>query len=168
MKKGLLVFFVLFFLVTGAVSSDEIYRETVPLNWDTDAFNISRYTDSYLRKYRYYYISYEVKDNANAGPWANQVQTITYADPDYILVSEAHNYYLITYYFSDTQLINRQSRIDYMISPYKPGGDVVQFIRMYNSMIERIKILLADKRVSSEELQEVDQRFLTGSRKILE
>jgi hypothetical protein len=43
----------------------------------------------------------------------------------------------------------------------------VLYVRNYNTLLTKIKLILADKQVSSEEQHDEDKRFLAGSKKII-
>jgi hypothetical protein len=148
-------------------AADEVTQERISINWDTDVFDMYRYTDSYLREYNYYSVDYLIKENAADSIWNTQISTVLYTAPDYIVIHEVHNYFVISHYFSNEQLTNNRTREEFYFSPYRTGGDMMQYVRRFNSMIEKINLMMIDARVISVEKRTADLDYLEDARRFM-
>jgi hypothetical protein len=125
----------------GLRAAEEYHRETVIIDWENDQFDMDRYTDSYLRKYEYYFVDYSVKNDPTTSVWKPQIITIAYVNPDYVVIHEVHSYFMISYYFSHERILHHTSKEDYSPSPYQHGGEL-QYIRLFNAMLSKIRLHL--------------------------
>jgi hypothetical protein len=165
MKKSLCVFSLFcLLLIPNAFALEEAEREKISINWEKDVFDMHQYADSYVREYDYCFFDYFIKDNAAESIWTNQIITIMYKNPDYVAIHEVHNYFIITHYFSNTPITYNRSQQGYFVSPYMPGGDIMLYINRYNANLEKIRLLLAEKPVISEEKRNADYTYLDESR----
>jgi hypothetical protein len=146
--------------IHNVFSVEEAGREKISINWEKDVFDMHQYTDSYLREYDYYFFDYLIKENSTESVWTSQIITIMYKEPDCIVIHEVHNYFIITHYFSNEPITNNRSLREYYVSPYLTGGDIMLYIKRYNSSIEKIKLFLTEKNVISEEKRNVDCTYL--------
>jgi hypothetical protein len=147
---------------------EEVSRETIPINWDEGKFDMYRYTDTFMREYAYYSIDYAIKENATSSVWSTQIITIKYRNPDYWVIHEVHNYFMISYYFADTQITNNRSQTEYTISPYeKNGGDWLLYVRKYNSVVSKLNLLITDLKAVSTAKREKDATYLDAVSRVL-
>jgi hypothetical protein len=151
-------------------AAEEYYREAITIDWERDQFDMYRYTDSYLREYEYYFIDYTVKENPGQSLWKSQIITITYVDPDYTVIHEVHNYFMISHYFSHEKIVHHINQEDYSASPYqRPGGDL-QYIRRFNAMLSKIRLILTGeegREYISEDKRQQDIFYLDSARKFM-
>ncbi|MDR0669672.1 MAG: hypothetical protein LBF95_06285 [Treponema sp.] len=161
---------VLFFMpVAGLRAADEYHRESILIDWEKDQFDMYRYTDSYLREYEYYFIDYTIKESPAQSVWKPQIITITYVNPDYVAIHEVHSYFMISHYFSHEKIVHHTSQEDYSASPYqRPGGDL-QYVRRFNAMLAKIRLLLTGENGEyvSEEKRQQDIYYLDGARRFM-
>jgi hypothetical protein len=137
-------------------AAEEYYREAIAIDWERDQFDMYRYTDSYLREYEYYFIDYMIKENPGQSVWKSQIITITYVNPDYVVIHEVHNYFMISHYFSHEKIVHHVNQEDYSISPYQMLGGDLQYIRRFNTMLSKIRLILAG---------EGDQEYVNGDKR---
>ncbi|MDR0450642.1 MAG: hypothetical protein LBH26_05205 [Treponema sp.] len=169
MKKRVFICAVLCFIgVNTAFPVEEVSRETIPIDWDEGKFDMYRYTDAFMREHGYYAIDYAIKENATSSIWNTQIITIKYRNPDYWVVHEVHNYFMISYYFSDTQITNNRSQSEYTISPYeKEGGDWLLYVRKHNSLVSKISLLIRDLKAVNTAKREKDTAYLEAASRVL-
>lgn len=148
--------------------AEEVSRETIPINWDEGKFDMYRYTDTFMRERSYYAIDYAIKENAASSVWSTQIITIRYRNPDYWVIHEIHSYFMISYYFADTQIANNRSQTEYTISPYeKNGGDWLLYIRKYNSIVSKLSLLIQDLKAVNTAMREKDAAYLDAASRVL-
>jgi hypothetical protein len=170
--KPLYAVLILFFAlpVAGLFAAEEYHRESIVIDWEKEQFDMYRYTDSYLREYEFYYIDYTIKDNTADSVWTTQIITIAYINPDYVVIHEVHNYFIISHYFSHDRIVHHISQEDYSASPYqRPGGDL-QYVRRFNAMVAKIRLLITEengKKYLNEEKRKFDVAYLDGTRKFM-
>jgi hypothetical protein len=153
----------------GLRAVEEYHRETVIIDWEKDQFDMYRYTDSYLRKYEYYFVDYAIKDNPSDSVWKSQIITIAYVNPDYVVIHEVHSYFMINHYFSHDRLVHYTNREDYSPSPYQqPSGDL-QYLRHFNTVLAKIRLRLTGEtgRYIDDEKRQRDVAYLEGAQKFL-
>jgi hypothetical protein len=172
MKIHLSLLAIILSLAPGSVvfAAEEYHRESVIIDWEQDSFDTYRYIDSYLREYEYYFVDYTIKENTAASVWKSQIITIAYINPDYVVVHEVHGYFMISHYFSHEKIVHHVSQEDYSLSPYQKTGGDLQYIRRFNAMVSKLRLLLAEEGVReyiSEEKRQQDISYLEGSRKYL-
>jgi hypothetical protein len=151
-------------------AAEEYHRESIIIDWEKDQFDMYRYIDSYLREYEYYFVDYTAKENSADSVWRPQIITIAYINPDYVVIHEVHNYFMISHYFSHEKIVHHISQEDYSSSPYQRTGGDLQYIRRFNAMIVKIRLLLAEeggKKYISEEKRQQDIAYLEGSQKYI-
>jgi hypothetical protein len=165
---------ILVFLGPGGIfgpalfAAEEYHRESVLIDWEKDQFDMYRYIDSYLREYEYYFVDYTVKENSAASVWRPQIITIAYINPDYVVIHEVHNYFMISHYFSHDRIVHHVSQEDYSSSPYQKAGGDLQYVRRFNAMVAKIRLRLAGEGAYvSEEKRQQDISYLEGSRKYI-
>jgi hypothetical protein len=147
---------------------DEVNRETIPINWDEGKFDMYRYTDTFMREHGYYSIDYVIKENAGSSVWNPQIITIKYRNPDYWVVHEVHSYFMISYYFADTQITNNRNQTEYTLSPYeRDGGDWLLYVRKYNSTVSKIGLLMKDLKAVNTAKREKDVAYLDAVSRVL-
>jgi hypothetical protein len=147
---------------------EEVSRETIPVNWDEGRFDMFRYTDTFMRERAYYAIDYAIKSNASSSVWSTQIITIRYRNPDYWVIHEVHNYFMISYYFADTRITNNRSQTEYTISPYeKNGGDWLLYVRKFNSTVSKLILLIQDLRAVNTVMREKDIAYLDAASRLL-
>jgi hypothetical protein len=157
-----------FFCISKVFPVEEVSRETIPVNWDEGNFDMYRYTDTFMRERGYYAIDYAIKDNAASSIWNTQIITIRYRNPDYWVIHEVHNYFMISYYFADAQITNNRTQTEYTISPYeKNGGDWLLYVRKYNSIISKLNLLIKDLKAVSTATREKDVAYLDAVSRVL-
>jgi hypothetical protein len=168
-RKKVLMCAIFCLAIVGAVFPvEEISRETIPINWDEGKFDMYRYTDTFMREHGYYYIDYAIKENATASVWNTQIITIKYRSPDYWVIHEVHSYFMVSYYFADTQIVNNRDQTEYTVSPYeKNGGDWLLYVRKYNSTISKIGLLIKDLKAVNTPKREKDIVYLDNAAKAL-
>jgi hypothetical protein len=153
----------------GLRAAEEYHRESIVIDWEKDRFDMYRYTDSYLREYEHYFIDYTIKENPGQSVWKSQIITIIYVNPDYVVIHEVHNYFMISHYFSHDKIVHHVSQEDYSASPYqRPGGDL-QYVRRFNAMLGKIRLILTGEgreHISSERLEQ-DIYYLDSARKFM-
>jgi hypothetical protein len=172
MKIHLPLLVIILSLAPGSVvfAAEEYHRESVIIDWEKDPFDMYRYIDSYLREYEYYFVDYTIKDNTAASVWKSQIITIAYINPDYVVIHEVHGYFMISHYFSHEKIVHHVSQEDYSLSPYQKTGGDLQYIRRFNAMVSKLRLLLAEegaREYVSEEKRQQDIAYLEGSRKYL-
>jgi hypothetical protein len=151
-------------------AAEEYHRESVIIDWEKDQFDMYRYIDSYLREYEYYFVGYTAKENPADSVWKTQIITIAYINPDYVAVHEVHNYFMISHYFSHEKIVHHVSQEDYSPSPYQKTGGDIQYIRRFNAIVDKIRLLLTgeeDGKYADEEKRRQDISYLEGSRKYI-
>jgi hypothetical protein len=150
-------------------AAEEYHRESIAIDWEKDRFDMYRYTDSYLREYEYYFVDYTIKENPRQSIWKSQIITITYVNPDYVAIHEVHNYFMITHYFSHEKIVHHNSQEDYSLSPYQRLGGDVQYLRRFNAMLDKIRLLLTgeDREYISEEKRGQDIYYLDSARRFM-
>jgi hypothetical protein len=151
-------------------AAEEYHRESIVLDWGKDSFDMYRYIDSYLREYEYYFIDYTVKENPSNSVWKTQIITVTYVNPDYLVVHEVHNYFMISHYFAHDKIVHRVNQETYSLSPYQKFEGDLQYIRRFNAMIAKIRLLLTGevgKKYISEEKRQQDVSYLDSSQKYI-
>jgi hypothetical protein len=154
--------------VTVVFPLEEVSREIIPIDWDKGKFDMYRYTDSFMREHGYYSIDYAIKENAAASVWYTQIITIKYRNPDYWVIHEVHNYFMISHYFADAQMTNNRSQSEYTISPYeKNGGDWLLYVRKYNSIVSKISLLIQNLKAVNTARREKDGAYLDGASRVL-
>jgi hypothetical protein len=154
----------------GLFAAEEYHRESIVIDWEKEQFDMYRYTDSYLREYEYYYVDYTVKENSADSTWKSQIITIAYINPDYVVIHEVHNFFMISHYFSHDRIVHHISQEDYSASPYQRAGGDLQYVRRFNAMVSKIRLLLAEeegKKYISDEKRQQDIVYLEGSRKFM-
>ncbi|MDR3193326.1 MAG: hypothetical protein LBT87_09700 [Treponema sp.] len=168
MKKRAFVCAVFCFVCVNAVFPvEEVSRETIPINWDESKFDMYRYTDTFMREHGYYSVDYAVKENA-ASVWSTQIITIRYRNPDYWVVHEVHNYFMISHYFADAQITNNRGQVEYTISPYeRNGGDWLLYVRKYNSIVSKLSLLMGGLRDVNATKREKDAAYLDAASRVL-
>jgi hypothetical protein len=155
-------------LINRIFPADEVNRETIPINWDEGKFDMYRYTDTFMREHGYYHIDYAIKENATSSVWNTQIITIKYRNPDYWVIHEVHNYFMISYYFADTQITNNRSQTEYTISPYeKNGGDWLLYVRKHNTVVSKISLLIQDLNSVNTARREKDLAYLEAASRAL-
>jgi hypothetical protein len=167
---SLVAFALLLFPGLPVFAAEEYHRESILIDWEKDQFDMYRYIDSYLREYEYYYVDYTAKENSADSVWRPQIITIAYINPDYVVIHEVHNYFMISHYFSHEKIVHHVSQEDYSPSPYQKTGGDLQYIRRFNAMIAKIRLLLAGeggRGYVSEEKRQQDIAYLEGSRKYI-
>jgi hypothetical protein len=111
-----------------------------------------------------------IKENTADSVWKTQIITIAYINPDYVVIHEVHNYFIISHYFSHDRIVHHISQEDYSASPYqRPGGDL-QYVRRFNAMVSKIRLLLAEesgKKYLNAEKRQYDIAYLDGARKFM-
>ncbi|GHV93005.1 hypothetical protein AGMMS50268_35080 [Spirochaetia bacterium] len=166
MKRSLSIVSLFCLLFTyNLFAVEEVKKEQVPIDWDTNTFDMDGYIDSYLREYDYCSVDYRVKENPAEAIWIAQILTITYRNPDYKVVQEVHNYFIISYYFSNTLITN--TPVEFFYSPYRTSGDMMQYVSRFNSTLEKIKLLISSKEVVSPERRNADIGYLNSVKKSL-
>jgi hypothetical protein len=158
------------FPAAGLHAAEEYYRESIAIDWEKDQFDMYRYTDSYLREYEYYFIDYTIKESPEQSVWKPQIITITYVNPDYVAIHEVHSYFMVSHYFSHEKIVHHTSQEDYSASPYqRPGGDL-QYVRRFNAMVAKIRLLLAGEggaEYISDEKRQQDIYYLDNARRFM-
>ncbi|MDR1444732.1 MAG: hypothetical protein LBI94_07630 [Treponema sp.] len=149
-------------------AAEEYQRESIAIDWEKDQFDMYRYTDSYFREYEYYFIDYTAKENPGQSAWKTQIITITYVDPAYVAIHEVHNYFMISYYFSHEKIVHHANQEDYSTSPYQKIGGDLQYIRRFNAMLAKIRLILAGQgEYSSGERRQQDIFYLDSARRFM-
>jgi hypothetical protein len=150
-------------------AAEEYRRESVAVDWERDRFDMYRYTDSYLREYEYYFVDYTIKENPGQSIWKSQIITITYVNPGYVAIHEVHNYFMISHYFSHEKIVHHSSQEDYSASPYQRQGGDLQYLRRFNAMIDKIRLLLGAEGGDyvSGEKREQDIYYLESARRYM-
>jgi hypothetical protein len=159
----------LFLRIQAAGAAEEYHRESIAIDWEQDQFDMYRYTDSYLREYEYYFVDYTLKESPDQSVWKSQIITITYVNPDYVAIHEVHSYFMISHYFSHEKIVHHTSQEDYSASPYqKPGGDL-QYVRRFNAMLSKVRLLLSaeEGEYVSGERRDQDIRYLDSARRFM-
>jgi hypothetical protein len=169
---SILLLALVFALIPSAAlfGAEEYHRESIVIDWEKDQFDMYRYTDSYLREYEYYYVDYTVKENSAASTWVSQIITIAYINPDYVVIHEVHNFFMISHYFSHDRIVHHISQEDYSASPYQRSGGDIQYVRRFNAMVAKIRLRLAEegsKAYVSDEKRRLDIAYLDGARKFM-
>ncbi|MDR2375852.1 MAG: hypothetical protein LBD96_05365 [Treponema sp.] len=159
----------LFMPAAGLPAAEEYYRESIVIDWEKDRFDMYRYTDSYLREYEYYFVDYTIKESPEQSIWKSQIITIIYVNPDYVVIHEVHNYFMISHYFSHDKIVHHVSQEDYSASPYqRPGGDL-QYVRRFNAMLGKIRLILTGegREYISSEKWDQDIYYLDSARRFM-
>jgi hypothetical protein len=168
---AILLFGALFFGIPagGLHAVEEYHRETVIIDWENDQFDMSRYTDSYLREYEYYFVDYAIKHYPSISVWKPQIITIAYINPNYVAIHEVHSYFMISHYFSHDRIIHHTSREDYSPSPYQQSGGDLQYVRRFNVILSKIRLHLTGKIGSyiDDEKRQQDIAYLESAQKFL-
>jgi hypothetical protein len=85
-------------------------------------------------------------------------------------IHEVHSCFMISHYFSHEKIVHHTSQEDYSASPYqRPGGDL-QYVRRFNAMVAKVRLLLAgeeDGEYVSEEKRRQDIFYLDGARRFM-
>jgi hypothetical protein len=154
--------------VQAAFPVEEVSRETIPINWEEGNFDMYRYTDTFMRERACYAIDYAIKENATSSVWNTQIITIRYRNPEYWVIHEVHNYFMISYYFADTRITNNRAQTEYTISPYeKNGGDWLLYVRKYNSIVSKLSLLIKDLKAVNTSTRDKDVAYLDAVSRVL-
>jgi hypothetical protein len=169
---SIVILLVLVSLIPGAglFAAEEYHRESIVIDWEKEQFDMYRYTDSYLREYEHYYVDYTIKENSGEAVWKPQVITIAYINPDYVVIHEVHNYFMISHYFSHDRIVHHVSQEEYSASPYQKAGGDIQYVRRFNALVSKLRLLLAEeggKKYISAEKRQQDISYLDGARKFM-
>jgi hypothetical protein len=154
----------------GLRAADEYHRESIVIDWERDQFDMYRYTDSYLREYEYYFIDYTIKESPEQSVWKSQIITIIYVNPDYVAIHEVHNYFMISHYFSHEKIVHHTSQEDYSASPYQKSGGDLQYLRRFNAMLAKIRLILSGEENAayiSDEKRQQDIYYLDSARRFM-
>jgi hypothetical protein len=154
----------------GVFAAEEYHRESIVIDWEQEQFDMYRYTDSYLREYEYYYVDYTIKENSGDAVWKPQIITIAYINPDYVVIHEVHSYFMISHYFSHDRIVHHISQEEYSASPYQKSGGDIQYVRRFNALVSKLRLLIAEeggKKYISPEKRQQDITYLEGARKFM-
>ena len=111
-----------------------------------------------LSRYRFYHIAYNIHPDPANSRWRNEVRICAFRNPSHVRIRLVFNYFLIDYFFSDSQLVS--GGVNWRESPFFSGRGIQVFTRDVNNVLNRISLGMRGRTFGSWDLYEWDRLWI--------